>query len=130
MQLLLDTSVLIDVLRRARGRRSWLAEMVSAGHNLATSTLNVAEVYAGMRASEEAPTRTFLSELECYEITASVAEAAGRLKNEWSKKGRTLTLADTLVAAVALQRGCALATDNRRDFPMPGLRLYELPEET
>jgi len=129
MQLLLDTSVLIDALRLRRRRRQWLAELVRAGHTLATSALNVAEVYAGMRPNEETETKAFLSALECYEITASVAEVAGRLKSQWSKKGRTLTLADMLVAAVALQQGCPLATDNGKDFPMPKLQLYELPEE-
>jgi len=129
MQLLLDTSVLIDALRLRRGRRQWLAEQVRRGDTLATSTISLAEVYAGMRPEEETPTKAFLSALECHEITASVAEMAGKLKRQWSQRGRTLTLADTLVAAVALQQGCPLATDNRKDFPMPGLQLSELPEE-
>jgi predicted nucleic acid-binding protein len=129
MQLLLDTSVLIDALRLRRGRRQWLAELVRAGHTLTTSALNLAEVHAGMRPEEEGRTKVFLGLLECHEITASVAEVAGRLKSQWSQKGRTLTLADMLVAAVALEQGCPLATDNRKDFPMPRLQLYELPEE-
>jgi predicted nucleic acid-binding protein len=129
MQLLLDTSVLIDALRLRHGRRQWLAELVRAGHALTTSALNLAEVYAGMRPEEEAGTKAFLSALECHEITASVAELAGKLKRQWAQKGHTLTLADTLVAAVALQRGCPLATDNRKDFPMPDLQLCKLPEE-
>ena len=128
MRLLLDSSVLIDALRLRHGRRQWLAEMVRAGHTLATSALNLAEVYAGMRPEEEARTKAFLSALECREITASVAEMAGKLKRQWAKKGRTLTLADTMVAAVALQQACPLATDNRKDFPMLQLQLYELPE--
>jgi predicted nucleic acid-binding protein len=81
-----------------------------------------------MRPEEEARTKAFLSALECREITASVAEMAGKLKRQWARKGRTLTLADTMVAAVALQQGCPLATDNRKDFPMLQLQLYELPE--
>jgi predicted nucleic acid-binding protein len=129
MQLLLDTSVLIDALRLRRGRRQWLAELVRAGHTLATSALNIAEVYAGMRPEEEARTKAFLDALACREITASVAEMAGKLKRQWAQKGRTLTLADTMIAAVALQQGCPLATDNRKDFPMPQLQLYELPEQ-
>jgi predicted nucleic acid-binding protein len=128
MQLLLDTSVLIDALRMRRGRRQWLAELVRAGHTLATSALNLAEVYAGMRPEEEARTKAFLNALACLEITASVAEMAGKLRSQWARQGRTLTLADTIVAAVALEQGCPLATDNRRDFPMPRLQLYELPE--
>jgi predicted nucleic acid-binding protein len=128
MQLLLDTSVLIDALRLRHGRRQWLAELVRAGHTLATSALNLAEVYAGMRPEEEARTKAFLSALECLEITASLAEMAGKLKRQWAQKGRTLTLADTVIAAVALQQSCPLATDNRKDFPMPQLQLYELPK--
>src|ERR1700691_1528554 len=129
MHLLLDSSVLIDALRLRRGRRQWLAELVRAGHSLSTSALNLAEVYGGMRFHEEERTKAFLGALECHEITASVAEMAGKLKSQWARQGRTLTLADTIVAAVALEQGCALATDNRKDFPMPRLRLYEMPEE-
>jgi predicted nucleic acid-binding protein len=127
MQILLDTSVLIDALRLRRGRRQWLAGLVRSGHTLATSALNLAEVYAGMRPAEGTATRDFLNVLNCHAITADVGEMAGRLKNEWARKGRTLTLADTMVAAVALRQRCSLATDNRKDFPMSELDLYPLP---
>jgi predicted nucleic acid-binding protein len=128
MRLLLDTSVPIDTPRSRRGRRAWLAELVRAGHSLETSALNIAEVYAGMRPEEEEQTTTLLGALPCHSITANVAERAGRLKNQWARKGRSLTLADTIVAAVATEQGCALVTDNRKDFPMPELRFYEAPE--
>jgi predicted nucleic acid-binding protein len=129
MLLLLDTSVLIDVLRLRRGRRELLAGLAREGHTLATTALNVAEVYAGMRPEEQAQTEAFLGALDCYELTASAGRLAGSLKNKWAKKGRTLTLADTIIAAIALERGCALMTDNRKDFPMPELDHYPLPEE-
>lgn len=118
MQLLLDSSVLIDALRSRRGRRQWLAELVRAGNRLATSALNLGEVYAGMRPEEEARTKAFLGELECHEITAGVAEMAGKLKRQWAQKGRTLTLADTMVAAVAMEQ--RLATDNPKRLPDAG----------
>jgi predicted nucleic acid-binding protein len=126
MRLLLDTSVLIDALRLRHGRRELLADLVRAQHTLATSTLNIAEVYAGMRASEEAETEAFLGALDCYEITANVGRLAGKLKNQWAKKGRTLSLADTIVEAVAVENDCALMTDNGKDFPMPELQRYPL----
>jgi predicted nucleic acid-binding protein len=124
MKILLDTSVLIDVLRHKNQRRELLAEMVRENHFLATTALNVAELYAGMRAGEERGTETFLSGLECHELTASAARLAGQLKNTWARKGRTLTLADAIVAAITIERNCALLTDNRKDFPMPELQLY------
>jgi predicted nucleic acid-binding protein len=128
MRLLLDTSVLIDVLRARRNRRSWLAELVRAGHSLETSALNIAEVYAGMRPEEERATREFLSALRTHPITPGAAEKAGRLKNQWSRRGRTLTLADTIIAATAIEQGCELVTDNQKDFPMHELKLLGIPE--
>jgi predicted nucleic acid-binding protein len=68
MKLLLDTTVLIDVLRNKKGRRQVLADLVRAGHTVSTSALNVAEVYAGMRASEEARTEASLEGLEEFNI--------------------------------------------------------------
>ena len=127
MKLLLDTSVLIDVLRRKNQRRRFVADLVRAGHTLCTATLNVAELYAGMRTGEEAVVEALLAGLGLHELTASGARLAGKLKNTWSRKGRTLTLADTIVAAVTIEQGCQLLTDNRKDFPMPEVHLYSLP---
>ncbi len=127
MKLLLDTSVLIDVLRLRNQRREWLAELVRDGHTLSTTTLNIAEIYAGMRPAEEARTEALLAGLELYELSALSARLAGKLKNEWARKGRTLTLADTIVAAIAIERRCSLLTDNRKDFPMPEVEFCPLP---
>jgi predicted nucleic acid-binding protein len=127
MKLLLDTSVLIDVLRLRNQRREWLAGLVRDGHTLSTTTLNIAEIYAGMRPAEEARTEALLAGLELYELSALSARLAGKLKNEWARKGRTLTLADTIVAAIAIERRCSLLTDNRKDFPMPEVEFCPLP---
>lgn len=127
MNLLLDTTILIDVLRHRSGRRELLTEIVHEGHTLATTAINLTEIYAGMRPTEEAGTKMFLDSLECYPVTAAIARRAGRLKWEWSQKGRTLALDDMLIAAAALEHGLALMTDNRMDFPMDELDLYSLP---
>jgi predicted nucleic acid-binding protein len=127
MRLLLDTSVLIDVLRLRHRRRELLAEFVQAGHALSTTALNVAEVYAGMRPDEAQRTEALLGALDCYDLTGNSGRRAGALKQQWAKKGRTLTLADTIVAAVALEHGCTLMTDNRKDFPMEELDKFDLP---
>jgi predicted nucleic acid-binding protein len=127
MRLLLDTSVLIDALRQRHRRRELLAELVRAGHTLATSALNIAEVYAGMRPEETEKTEGLLSALECYDLTGTSARRAGSFVQQWARKGRTLTLADMIVAAIALEFGCTLMTDNRKDFPMEELDKFDLP---
>jgi predicted nucleic acid-binding protein len=124
--LLLDTTVLIDVLRGRNDRRTHLAELVEAGHTLATSAINIGEVYSGMKSDEARRTEGFLSSLECYPITATIARRGGSLKNKWAQKGQTLTLADMIIAAVALEHELTLMTDNRKDFPIPDLNLLSL----
>lgn len=126
MILLLDTTVLIDVLRARDSRRLLLAELLEAGHNLATSAINIGEVYSGMKPHEARQTELFLSSLVCYPITESIARNAGSLKSKWAQKGQTLTLADMIVAAVALEHQLTLMTDNRKDFPIPGLNFFPL----
>jgi predicted nucleic acid-binding protein len=127
MRLLLDTSVLIDALRLRHRRRELLAELVQSGHTLSTTALNIAEVYAGMRPDEAQRTEALLGGLECYELTGVSGRRAGALKQRWAQKGRTLSLADMIVAAIALERGCTLMTDNRKDFPMEELDIFDMP---
>ena len=127
MRLLLDTTVLIDALRSRKNRRQLLADLVRAGHTLSISALNVAEVYAGVRKGDEPATELFLSTFDCFDINAKTGRRAGELKNEWVRKGRTLALADIIIAATAIENHCVLMTDNRKDFPMPELNLYPLP---
>lgn len=123
---LLDTSVIIDALRGRRERVALLERLLSEGHTLACCAVNVAEVYAGMHRAEAAATDAFLQSLDYYDLTWDVARAAGRLKYRHARQGRTLSLSDTLIAAVALINGLTLITDNIKDYPFAGLELFPL----
>lgn len=127
MILLLDTTVLIDTLRASQNRRAFLADLVAAGHTLATAAINIGEVYAGMRPTEELRTEAFLSSLDCYPMSGAIARRAGSLKSAYARQGQTLSLADMIVAATALEHGLTLLTDNRKDFPLPELQFHSLP---
>jgi predicted nucleic acid-binding protein len=127
MKLLLDTSVLIDILRLRHGRKELLADLVERGHHLTTTAINLAEIYSGVRPDEERRTIQFMESLECYSIDAATGEHAGRLRNFWANKGHVIALPDIVVATVAIEQDCTLLTDNRKHFPMPELRLYPLP---
>lgn len=124
---LLDSSVIIDALNNRRGRPSLLLELLHEGHELACCPINVTEIYAGLRPKEEAATGEFLASLRYFPITRSAARLAGELKREYGRKGKTLNLADVMIAAVALHNRLMLLTDNVKDFPMEGLFLYPLP---
>ncbi len=123
---LLDTNIIIDVLNNKRNRNESLLQLAEQGHTLACCPMNIAEVYAGMRPKEEELTSTLLRSLELYPITFSVAELAGRLKRDYSRKGKILSIADTIIAAVALHNQLTLITNNIVDFPMKELSIYSL----
>lgn len=125
--LLLDTTALIDALRNRNQRRRLLAGLVASGQALAASTVNVAEVYGGLRPGEEQATRAFLAGLDLFPVSASIAERAGQLKAAFRREGQTLSITDMIVAATALENGFPVATDNRKDFQIPGLALFPLP---
>jgi len=127
MILLLDTTVLIDALRHRANLSAKLSNLVLDGHVLTTSTVNTAEVYAGMRPTEERETAALFQGLHCYPLTEGIAQLAGKLKYQWAMRGRTLSLIDMIVAATALENGAVLITDNRKDFPVHGLRFLSLP---
>lgn len=123
---LADTSVLIDAINRKRDRWELLRALVEGGDILACSAITVTEIYAGMRPHESAATQSFLNGMELYEVDWELARYAGLLKNEWARRGQTLSVADVLIAATALVHSLVLMTDNRKDFPMPQLILYPL----
>jgi predicted nucleic acid-binding protein len=125
---LLDTNVIIDALNQKKGRNAFLLDLAEQGHTLACCAVSVAEIYAGVRMKEELRTLDLLSSLQFFPITFRVAELAGRLKQLHGRRGKTLSIPDTMIAAVALDNQLILLTDNVKDFPMKELRLQPLPQ--
>lgn len=124
---LLDTNIIIDVLNQRKNRPTVLRNLVSEGHLLACCPINITEVYAGMRPKEESHTESLLQSFQYLPITYPVARLAGLLKRDYSKKGKTLNIADATIAAVAIHHNLPLITDNAKDFPMPQLQIHNLP---
>lgn len=114
-KIVLDTDVLIDVLRGREAARSFLEDAADR-FVPCCSVISVAELHAGMRPEEEAGTRTLLDGLVIIPVTQEIAEAAGRFKQR--SRSRRLELADCLIAATAFVEGATLATGNVKDYPM------------
>ena len=123
MRLVIDTSVLIDVLRgRSEARRS-LETAIRAGHELWSSHVVLAEVLVGMRPGEETATRRLLSQLTWVPVDEGLAESAGDLGRRYLPAHRGIEISDLLVAALAQQLDAELRTTNVKDYPMfPRLR--------
>jgi predicted nucleic acid-binding protein len=121
---LIDTNILVLAIRRQQARAELFNTLLAAGHSLSCSVITIGEICARMRPHEVQRTEELLAALGAYNVTEQIARQGGSLKNVWAAKGRTLTLADTIIAATAIQYDLILVTENRKDFPMPEIRLY------
>jgi predicted nucleic acid-binding protein len=123
MTYLLDSTVIIDFLNGRNGRAEFLTQASQQGILLACCSIQVTELFMGMRPGEEAATEKFLKSLEFFPVNWEIAKTAGDLFRQWRKKGATLGLADVTIAAIAISHGLILITDNRKHFPMPELNI-------
>lgn len=117
MSVLVDTSVLIDVLRGDATAGAVLRQARFAGQ-LHASEVTRLEVLAGMRGTEEASTRALLAILSWHPLDARVAEIAGELGRRWLPASRGIDSADLAIAATAVLLNAPLLTRNVKHFPM------------
>jgi hypothetical protein len=124
---LLDTTVLIDLLRGRIDAVSRLRLLRSAGDLPYVCAINVEETVRGLRPSDDDHARRLFAGLR----TTPLGEPEGRQAGEWRRafasRGQTLSQADCLVAAAALSIGGRLATGNPRDFPMSEVTVEHWP---
>jgi predicted nucleic acid-binding protein len=117
MTVVVDTSVLIDVLR---GRDDAARSLRSARERgpLHASEITRLEILAGMRPGEESATRDFFRAFEWHIVDEHVAEIAGELGRQWLPGNRGIDAADLVIAATAVSLDAQVYTMNLKHFPM------------
>lgn len=123
MLYLLDTNVLIHVIRGNGVHREFLRRIAQDASQMACSVITVAEIHAGMRDRERTHTMALFDALDILPVTSDIAALAGDWKLEWASRGVQLTLPDLLIAATASKHGATLVTGNAKDFPQKGLKV-------
>ena len=121
MALLLDTTVLIDVLRGRPGTVERLRQEAGRGDAPWTCAVNVEETVRGLRASEVGAAHVLFDGLRIAPLGREQGALAGEWRRAFAARGVTLPQADCLVAAAAVGVGATLATGNPKDFPMEEL---------
>jgi predicted nucleic acid-binding protein len=117
MTVVVDTSVLVDVLRGHRGATHVLAGHRRSGRVHASEVVRL-ELLAGMLRREEGATRQLLSAVTWHPVDEAVAEEAGRLGRRWLPSHSGIDAADLAVAATANLLDASVLTVNVRHFPM------------
>ena len=109
MTLLLDSNILIDVLRGEQVAQAWLEQQ----QRPSISVITWIEVLVGCRGAEQAVVEPWLESFDRLPIDQPVAALTVTLRQRHGLK-----IPDAIILATAHCHGLQLATRNVRDFPL------------
>lgn len=112
--IVLDTTVLIDVLR---GHRPALDYLDSLDHVPTCSEITRVEVMRGIRQRERDAVERLMRTLRWVPLDEHIARRAGALGRMW-RRSHGLAIADLVIGATAQELSASLVTSNVRHFPM------------
>jgi predicted nucleic acid-binding protein len=117
---ILDSTVIIRHLRK-RKEETQLIRKLEAKVKLATTLVNVFEVYYGAYKSKDvkrnlASAKGFLSTLDLLGLDETSAEIAGQVLTELESQGLTIEMRDLFIGCIALKNGFTVVTHNKRHF--------------
>jgi predicted nucleic acid-binding protein len=123
MRYLLDTTFLVDVLRRLPAALDRLDRLHDDGDEPIVSSVITAELWSGRRPGTDTTIEAALRYLEYVHAGPRTARRAGEWRAAARESGRTLTTADALIAATAFDVGAAVLTRNVRDLALTPVRI-------
>ena len=116
--IVLDTDLLIALLRGKERAMEYIAGLEHENEELATTTINLFELYYGAYKSGSTKRIEAVHSLQrilrIIGIDEKIAEAAGREAARLASGGMPLDFRDVLIGVAAREKGCRLATCNVR----------------
>jgi predicted nucleic acid-binding protein len=129
MKYLLDTDTLIDFIQDRGDTRSRIVAMLEGGDEVGLCAVTVAELYSGLSEQNHVKWQAFMSTLPYWDVTRDGARQAGIDRKVASATGRTMQVADSLIAAVAREQQAVVLTSNIKDYLMKDVRVLSLREK-
>jgi len=124
---LLDTTVLIEHLRGKKPTVDFITGLMRQGHRLCVCCINVAELYSGLSNEQGTLAKPLIDALDYCDATPGAAMQAGIYRYEFARRGISLSVSDTLVAAIAKSNGAIIVTANIRHYPMKDIQTQQYP---
>ena len=123
MRILADSAFVIDFLRGLPEAEARWEAVFAEGDEPIVNEIVVCEVSSGLRVRDLRRFAAFLEPVEFIQPGPDAALLAGRWRAEARAIGRSLGLADALIAAAAHADNAAILTRNTRDFALTPVRL-------
>lgn len=120
MNVVADTTVLIDILRGVEAARAYFKSLETTPR---CSEITRIEVLTGLRSHERSPAEDLMREIDFVPVDEGIARRAGELGRRWRGSHSSIGVADLAIAATAERIDGEVATANVKHFPMfPDLR--------
>ena len=123
MRYILDTSFVIDFLRSEPAAVARFRRLFEDGDDGMVNEIIVSEAATGSRSWPDANLQQMLASVEFVQPGPEAALEAGRWRAVARRRGRTLSIADALIAAAAAAGGATVLTRNVRDFALTPVRV-------
>ena len=123
MNLVVDSSFVIDHLLGDAGAGERWQNVFARGEQPYVTEIIVCEVRAGLRDEDVPNLRAFLGPIEFVQSGHDSAMQAGAWRYDAHRRGRHLSLADSLIASAAESHRAAVLTRNVRDFALTPVRI-------
>jgi len=127
---LLDTTLLVDFLRRREGARRVVLAMEERGEPAGTTEGNAFELLLGayprgrLDPKRLAPVEKLLNRLEVLPLTRPASMQAAEILSKLRAEGRDIGLLDALIAGVAIASGCDTIVTHDEGFRrVPGMKV-------
>ncbi|MBI2327719.1 PIN domain-containing protein [Candidatus Curtissbacteria bacterium] len=123
---MVDTDILVDFFHNQDYAKKLIGRLAEEG-KIHISILTITELRTGFTPEQaEFLLPKLYKMVTILPITVDQAELAGKFRYQYRIKGKILSTIDTLIAAATLSKNLLLITRNKKDFPMPEIKLYEL----
>lgn len=115
--ILADTDVLIEIfdMNSKKGETS-LNKIEEAGEDIALTSLNLHEILYGLYKYTDNPKIEKILTLDVVDFTKDDSILSAKLEVKAEKNGNKTPRFDTMIAAVAINRGFKLFTFNKKHF--------------
>ena len=124
--ILLDSDVIIEILRGNEEVAEEVIGLGKSGRAMLYTPVSKAEIYHGIREGETGKAETLFSGCRSVLITDEIGEKAGRYLRQFHKSHGT-DIADALIAAAACVNNAEFFTLNHKHFPMKDVKIYKIP---
>lgn len=130
---MLDTDILVDVLRNVRKATNFIGELERKKCSLSTTVVNVFELYYGAYKSQKrtknlAATNQLLERLIILNVNFNSAKKAGQILAELEAKDKSIGMRDAMIGAITINKGYTVVTRNVEHLgKIEGLNLLSVP---